>query len=61
MNNCIDCEHSVFNQKWGEFKCKKNNITMYILLDASECPNYKKEAEPKTFKEDEDETDIRNR
>lgn len=51
MNNCKDCAHSVFDELWGEYKCKEHDHTVYILLDASECPSYKKEAKPKTFKD----------
>lgn len=54
MYNCKDCAHSIFDEKWGEYKCKKHQRTVYILLDAEECPSYEKEAKPKTFKEEEE-------
>ena len=40
--NCTTCEHSVFDEQWGEYKCKFFEHRMYILLDSSECPNYTK-------------------
>lgn len=45
MDNCKNCEHSVFDELWGEYKCKHFEHRIYILLDASECASYKKEKE----------------
>lgn len=42
MGNCKNCEHSVYDKLWGEYKCKILQRRMYILLDSTECPNYKK-------------------
>ena len=53
MENCANCEHSVFDKLWGEYKCKVFEHRIYILLDSSECPEYKKGPE-KTFVEDEE-------
>lgn len=43
--NCKTCEHSVFDELWGEYKCKSFEHVIYILLDSSECPNYSKKKE----------------
>lgn len=51
MENCKNCEHSVFDPLWGEYKCKARETRIYILLDSSECSDYKKGPE-KTFDED---------
>lgn len=40
--NCTTCEHSVFDEQWGEYKCKFFEHRIYILLDSSECPEYAK-------------------
>lgn len=45
MDNCTTCEHSVFDEKWGEYKCKKYSHRVHILLDADECPGYKRDPE----------------
>ena len=43
--NCATCEHSVFDELWGEYKCKDRETRIYILLDSSECPKYTKKKE----------------
>ena len=45
--NCKTCKHSVFDEKYGEYKCKKLERRIYILLDSSECRFYKKRYEKK--------------
>lgn len=45
MNNCKDCKHSIFDELWGEYKCKVLKRRVYILLDKDECPNYEKKKE----------------
>lgn len=47
MDNCIDCKHSVFDPMWGEYKCKKFERRIYILLSSSECCEYEKEPKKK--------------
>jgi len=54
MDNCVDCEHSVFDPVWGEYKCKKFERRIYILLNSSECPEYKKGSEKKLSKNEEE-------
>jgi hypothetical protein len=41
-DNCTTCECSVFDELWGEYKCKFFDHRIYILLDTSECPEYTK-------------------
>ena len=53
MENCKNCEHSVFDELWGEYKCKARGTRIYILLNSSECSSYKKGPE-KAFDEDEE-------
>lgn len=45
MATCADCKHSVFDETWGEYKCKAFERRVYILLDSTECPKYKKKKE----------------
>lgn len=40
--NCTTCEHSVFDEVLGEYKCKHRETRVYVILDSSECPSYKK-------------------
>lgn len=45
--NCTTCENAVFDELWGEYKCKEFKRRIYILLGSSECPKYKKKKEKK--------------
>ena len=45
--NCKDCAHVVFDELWGEYKCKMRGHRIYILLDPDECKFYE---EPKKKK-----------
>jgi hypothetical protein len=45
MENCKNCEHSVFDEQWGEYKCKVRETRIYILLNSSECTEYGKKKE----------------
>ena len=47
MENCKTCEHAVFDELWGEYKCKKRETRIYILLDSKECKDYAKKKENK--------------
>lgn len=49
MENCTTCEHSVFDEEWGEYKCTLRKTRIYILLDSSECNNFKKKQEDKSI------------
>lgn len=50
MDNCKNCKHSRFDEQWGEYKCDVRKNRIYILLDSSECPNYKKKKSEKEKK-----------
>ena len=41
MGNCKTCKFSVFDEQQGMYWCGHYDHTIYILLEASECPNYK--------------------
>lgn len=41
MQNCTTCANAVFDPLWGEYKCKVRKTTVYILLDSTECRDYK--------------------
>lgn len=53
MDNCANCEHAIFDETWGEYKCEVFERRVYILLDSSECPEYKK-GQPKVSKAEEE-------
>lgn len=48
MGNCANCKHAVFDEQWGEYKCKVFERRIYILLGSSECPKYEKKKEEKS-------------
>ena len=29
MQKCKNCIHSIYNETWGEYRCKKYEITIY--------------------------------
>ena len=39
---CPTCEHSVFDETYGEYKCKKRCIRIYDISKYLECEHYKK-------------------
>jgi hypothetical protein len=42
MGNCKTCKNAIFDETWGEYKCKARETVIYILLDSNECSDYKK-------------------
>lgn len=58
MENCKTCKHSVFDEIYGEYKCKKRERRIYILLDSSECSFYEKGPKKKEKPKKELEEDI---
>lgn len=44
MENCTTCKHAVFDALWGEYRCAVRGTRLYIMLDSSECTEYKKGA-----------------
>lgn len=51
MCNCKDCKHSVFDEHWGEYKCKVYDHVIYILLDSTECERFEKSSDKKRLEE----------
>lgn len=49
MRNCKTCEYSVFDETWGEYKCKERKLRIYNLERSKECEFY---SEKKAKKED---------
>ena len=46
MAHCKYCEHSIFNEQWGEWKCKKFELTVYNPEKrASRCKHMKEKPE----------------
>jgi hypothetical protein len=37
---CNSCIHSVFDEKWGEWKCKKRCVRIYDISTANFCKYY---------------------
>lgn len=38
-SNCTTCKHAVFDEMWGEYKCKERHIRVYDILN--DCKDYK--------------------
>ena len=45
MHDCKNCIFGVFDEQWGEYKCKAYAIRIYDLNKASDCKLYKPEKE----------------
>ena len=45
--NCKNCEHCLFDPHWGEYKCEKRQIVLYVLLHEDECSDFNKSASGK--------------
>lgn len=39
---CDECKHMVFDEKWGEYKCKKKYITIYHPEKQNDCKDFAK-------------------
>ena len=39
---CKSCKHSVFDEKWGEYKCKKKQIRIYNAKKYENCEDYER-------------------
>lgn len=42
MYKCDDCKHMVFDEQWGEYKCKKKLIRIYKPEEQENCKDYTK-------------------
>lgn len=51
MRICKTCEHCIFDEQWGEYKCKKHQHRIYNPMQIGACKGYsqkkKKEKEEK--------------
>lgn len=45
MNKCDKCEHMVFDETWGECKCKKLQHKIYKPEESENCEYYKEKKE----------------
>lgn len=56
MRCCKDCAHSIFDEQWGEFKCK---LVQHIVYDADRivaCKDYINKKKVKTNEADVEES-----
>lgn len=42
MKNCKTCANAIFDETFGEYKCKELRITIYPLTEECPCGYYKK-------------------
>lgn len=52
MGNCETCLNAIFNELWGEYKCKVYQHTVYFPEELTGCKDYKK-GTPSISKDDE--------
>lgn len=45
MNTCKNCEYSIFDEVWGEYKCKVKNRIIYIPRSEYTCKNWKEKTD----------------
>lgn len=45
MKTCKECEHSIFDEIWGEYRCKVHHQTVYKIATAENCEDYEKKKE----------------
>lgn len=41
MRMCKNCAHCIFNETWGEYKCKKKQVVCFVG-EARKCKFYEK-------------------
>lgn len=43
MVDCKNCKHAIFDELWGEYKCKiKERYIYYTRVEAIDCAHYEK-------------------
>jgi hypothetical protein len=47
LDTCKGCMFSMFDEKWGEYKCKVNGIRLYDLNRSVTCTLFKLKEEHK--------------
>lgn len=45
--NCKNCVNAIFDETWGEYKCKAMEITIYRPENYEDCPKYKPKSSKK--------------
>ena len=45
VNSCAICKHSMFDDKWGDYKCMKSQRRILNIYDYSSCKSYRKDPE----------------
>lgn len=51
MQTPEQCQHSIFNQIWGEYKCAEKKLTLYPRLNYCEmCDKFKQRPKEKSEK-----------
>ena len=47
VSPCFTCEHAIFDERWGEYKCRHSEKYIYDAFKKTECEDYKKLKEKK--------------
>lgn len=42
QTNCLKCEHRIFDEVWGDYKCAVRQHRIYIPTMYSDCEYFKK-------------------
>jgi hypothetical protein len=42
MDSCKNCANAIFDEAWGEYKCKVRNIRIYDVDKQTDCPSHEK-------------------
>lgn len=42
MENCKTCKNAIFDEIWGDFKCKHSHLVVYNPEDVNGCVHYEK-------------------
>lgn len=53
MNDCRNCGHRIFDEVWGEYKCKLHEHRIYDLDKYIDCPGH-----TNAIKKEEDKTNA---
>lgn len=51
MKHCKDCEHSIFDEQWGQYKCKLKKHVLYNEELTANCEFYQKNIYAKAKRE----------
>lgn len=64
MRDCKDCEWSIFDPVWGEYKCEQHEKTIYNTLNQEDCQLFERRLKADEIKlskgyDDYEEDDLR--